>query len=193
MTRDFTAFERLMLPLVRRLVTWWVRPSVLPDDVRERLLAGRPIVFALEKRSIVDLAVLEYVCRERNLPRPLAPLGSGTLLRRSVFSLERRIGFFGLRVDRHMPDALRILSGAAAADVAFEADIVPVSLFWGRAPGRDRAWFRMMVAEGWDIGGRFRKFLSLLINGSNLVVLFGARTTAATGAKSRTRSKLSLS
>ena len=158
---------------MRRLVAVWVRPSVLPDDVRERRRGSRPIVFALEKRSIVDLAVLEYVCRERSLPRPLGPLGSGTLLRRSVFFLERRIGFFGLRMDRRMPDALRILSGAAAADVAFEADIVPVSLFWGRAPGRERAWFRLMVAEDWDIGGRFRKFLSLLINGRNLLVLFG--------------------
>ena len=35
--------------------------------------------------------------------------------------------------------------------------IVPVSLFWGRAPGRERSWLRLMVAEGWDIGGRFRK------------------------------------
>ncbi|HEX7374442.1 MAG TPA: 1-acyl-sn-glycerol-3-phosphate acyltransferase, partial [Steroidobacteraceae bacterium] len=173
MTRGFTFFERLMLPLVRWLVRWWVRPSVLPDDVRERLTQGRTTVYALEKRSVVDFAVLEYVCRERGLRMPLQPLGSGTLLRRSVFFLERRVGFFGLRTDRRMPDALRILSGAAASDPAFEADIVPVSLFWGRAPGRERAWFRMMIAEGWDIGGRFRKFLSLLINGSNLVVLFG--------------------
>jgi len=173
MRREFTFFERLMLPLVRWLVRWWVRPSVLPDDVRGRLAPDRPVVYALEKRSVVDFAVFEYVCRERGLPMPLRPLGSGTLLRRSVFFLERRVGFLGLRVDRRIPDALRILSGAAAADVAFEADIVPVSLFWGRAPERERAWFRMMIGEGWDFGGRFRKFLSLLINGRNLVVLFG--------------------
>ncbi len=173
MRREFSFFERLMLPLVRALVRWWVRPSVLPDDVRERLGRGRTVVYALEKRSVVDFAVLEYVCRERGLALPLQPLGSGTLLRRSVFFLERRIGFFGLRVDRRMPEALRVLCGAAAADVAFEADVVPVSLFWGRAPERERAWFRLMIAEGWDIGGRFRKFLSLLINASNLVVLFG--------------------
>ncbi len=187
MTSEFTFFERLMLPLVRWLVALWVRPSVLPDDVRDRLSHGRPLVYALEKRSVVDFAVLEYVCRERNLPRPLAPLGSGTLLKRSVFYLERRVGFFGLRVDRRMPDALRILCGAAAADLAFEADIVPVSLFWGRAPGRERSWFRLMVAEGWDIGGRFRKFLSLLINGSNLVVLYGEALSAAALARGDAR------
>ena len=30
----FTLFERLALPLVRGFVSLWVRPSVLPDDVR---------------------------------------------------------------------------------------------------------------------------------------------------------------
>ena len=65
------------------------------------------------------------------------------------------------------------LTGIAAADIAFDADLVPVSLFWGRAPGRERSWLRLMVAEGWDIGGRFRKALSLLINGRNLLTLFG--------------------
>jgi len=33
--------------------------------------------------------------------------------------LERRVGFFGLRTDRRMPDALRILAGAAAAWVFY--------------------------------------------------------------------------
>jgi glycerol-3-phosphate O-acyltransferase len=173
MTREFTAFERLTLPLVRWLVALWVRPSVLPDDVRDRMAKDRPVLFALEKRSVIDLAVLEYVCRQRGLPGPLAPVGPGSSLPRSVFFMERRLGFFGLRVDRRMPEALRRLTALAGADIGFDVDIVPVSLFWGRAPGRERSWFRLLVAEDWDIGGRFRKFLSLLINGRNLVVLFG--------------------
>jgi glycerol-3-phosphate O-acyltransferase len=72
-----------------------------------------------------------------------------------------------------MPEALRTLTAAAATDLGIEVDIVPVSLFWGRAPGRQRSWFRLLVAEGWDIGGRTRKVLSLLVNGRNLILLFG--------------------
>jgi len=59
------------------------------------------------------------------------------------------------------------------ADPAFEADIVPVSLFWGRAPDRERSWLRLLFADDWDLGGRFRKFVSLVINGRNLLVFFG--------------------
>ena len=36
-----TAIERLLLPLVRRFVALWVRPSVLPDGLAERLGSGR--------------------------------------------------------------------------------------------------------------------------------------------------------
>jgi len=170
---EFTTIERLLLPLVRRFVSLWVRPAVLPNDVREHFAPGRPVVYALEKRSVVDVAVLEHVCSERGLPPPLAPLGSGALLPASVLFLERRRGLLGQRSDRRIPETLRALTGMAATDLAFDADIVPVSLFWGRAPGRERSWFRLMVAEGWDIGGRFRKVLSLLINGRNLLTLFG--------------------
>ncbi len=167
-----TPLERLLLPLVRRFVALWVRPSVLPDDLDPRFVAGRPVVYVLEKRSVVDAAVLEYVCRERGLP-PLALAADGRLPYRRLVFLERRTGLFGMRIDRRMPAELRQLSEAAARDLAFDADFVPVSLFWGRAPGRQRSWFRLLVAEGWDIGGRVRKVLSLLVNGRNLLVLFG--------------------
>ncbi len=170
---SLSAIERLLLPLVRRFVALWVRPSVLPDDVAERQAAGRPVVYALEKRSVIDVAVLEYVCRERALSPPLAPFGARALLPESVLFVERRAGFLGLRIDRRMPDALRVLAGAAGTDPAFEAQVLPVSLFWGRAPDRERSWLRLWLGEGWDIGGRLRKLLSLIVNGRNLVLLFG--------------------
>jgi glycerol-3-phosphate O-acyltransferase len=172
-----TPLERLLLPLVRRFVALWVRPAILPDDVAERLRTGRPLVYALEKRSVVDAAVLEYVCREKSLPLPFQPLGvagAADALPQRLLFLERRAGLLGLRIDRRTPEALRTLS-AAAADPGFDVDIVPVSLFWGRAPGRERSWFRLLVAEGWDIGGRFRKALSLVVNGRNLLLLVGER------------------
>jgi glycerol-3-phosphate O-acyltransferase len=169
----FTPLERLLLPLVRRFVALWVRPSILPDDLAGGLAGTRPVVYVLEKRSLVDVAVLDYVCRERALPKALLAAGTDNVPSDRVMFLERRAGLFGSRIDRRMPEALRRLADAAARDIAFDVDLVPVSLFWGRAPGRERSWFRLLVAEGWDIGGRFRKVLSLLVNGRNLLLLFG--------------------
>jgi glycerol-3-phosphate O-acyltransferase len=165
--------ERLLLPLVRRFVALWVRPAVLPDSVRDRFLSGRPIIYALEKHGVTDLAVLAQTCKQRGLPSPFVAPVTGGALDASVFFLERRIGVLGLRIDRRLPEELRTLVAQAESDAAFDAEIVPVSLFWGRAPGRERSWLRLLFADDWDLGGRFRKFVSLLINGRNLLVLFG--------------------
>jgi glycerol-3-phosphate O-acyltransferase len=101
------------------------------------------------------------------------PAATAALLPTSLLFLERRTGLFSQRIDRRLPEALRSLASAATQDPGFDANIVPVSFFWGRAPDRERSWFRLLVAEDWDIGGRFRKLLSLLINGRNLLVLVG--------------------
>src|SRR6187431_873261 len=76
---ELTTIERLLLPLVRRFVSLWVRPVVLPNDVRERFAPGRPVVYVLEKRGVVDAAVLEYVCRDRGLGIRRAVAGFGAL------------------------------------------------------------------------------------------------------------------
>ena len=53
-----------------------------------------------------------------------------------------------------MPEALRTLASLAASDLAFDVDILPVSLFWGRAPDRERSWWRLRFGETSAIGGR---------------------------------------
>jgi glycerol-3-phosphate O-acyltransferase len=168
-----TVVERALLPLVRRFVSVWVRPSILPDVLAQRFTQDRPVVYALEKRGVIDFAVLEYVCRERALPMPVASPRAGARPPGSVLFLERRAGFLRMRIDRRIPQTLRDLTALAGEDVSFDVDVMPVSLFWGRAPDRERSWLKLLVAEGWDIGGRFRKVLSLLLNGRNLLVLFG--------------------
>jgi glycerol-3-phosphate O-acyltransferase len=173
MSSPFSAFERLLLPLARRLAALWVRPAVLPEDVRERLAAASgPLVYVLEKRSVVDVAVLEHCCRELGLPTPLQPVSALPGPSLACVFLERRAGWLGQRIDRRPSAELRLLVEQAGPFAAAGGRLLPVSLFWGRAPGRERSWFKLLVAESWDIGGRLRKLASLAINGRNLLVLF---------------------
>ncbi len=171
---DFSAFERLALPIVRGLVALWVRPSVLPDDAKAQH-RGRPRSRVRAREAQRDRPRGARVRLPRAGLAGSAPAGrrQGACCADSLIFLERRTGFFGQRIDRRMPEALRALTAAAGEDITFDPELIPVSLFWGRAPDRERTWFRLLIAEDWDIGGRFRKFLSLLINGRNLLVLFG--------------------
>jgi glycerol-3-phosphate O-acyltransferase len=65
---------------------------------------------------------------------------------------------------------VRSLEGMPDRDI----QIVPVSIYVGRAPSRDSGWFRVLFSENWVMVGRFRRLLALLLNGRDTVVHFSA-------------------
>ena len=170
---DLSNVDRLWLTLLQAPLSWWARPHVLPDDLRQRLGGReRPACYVLEMRSNADLVVLEKVCAAQGLQPPLQALRR-PLPSRSVLFLERRAGFWGDRIDHRIPAPMRQLVDAASLDSTLDVDLVPVTVMWGRAPDREGSWLRMLLSENWERAGRFRRALSVLVNGRNLFVQFG--------------------
>ncbi|MET0499331.1 MAG: glycerol-3-phosphate 1-O-acyltransferase PlsB [Steroidobacteraceae bacterium] len=170
---DLSGAARFWLALLRRPISLWARAHVLPENLRERFgQPQRPICYILEMHSVADVVVLEKVCAAYGLPEPLQPL-KPPLPSRCVFFLERFAGFWGDRIDRRISPELRQLVKVAAEDPTFDVDLLPVSVFWGRAPQKEGSWIRLLLAESWHRVGRFRRLLSVLINGRNLFVQFG--------------------
>ncbi len=92
---------------------------------------------------------------------------------RAYFELTRRPSLFGRRNAARAPRYLEQLIGAAAAHPQFDVDLVPVAIFWGRAPHKEISWWRLPFTEDWILVGRFRKFLGVIFNGRNTLVYFG--------------------
>jgi glycerol-3-phosphate O-acyltransferase len=148
---------------MRKTLGSWVKATIKPDDIAETLAArARPVCYVLENESHADLAVLENACARLHLPRP-----------ERCFALVRQSPFLGLRSRSRAPRYLVQLVDGAAADSEFDADLVPVSIFWGRAPQKEQSLWRLLFAENWVLVGRFRKMLNVLVNGRNTVVYFG--------------------
>jgi glycerol-3-phosphate O-acyltransferase len=168
----------VLLTLARGFTALWVRPSVLPEDVAARIsVLGDSVCYVLERRSLIDRTALEQICSERSLPVPSADAEPGTLP--ACVFLERRSGLFGNRIDRRIPEELEKFVSAGLEDPASAIHFVPVGVYWGRAPDKERSWFRLMMAEGWDFASRFRRGLNVLLNGRNLLVQFGEPLSAA--------------
>src|SRR5690625_1168936 len=51
--------------------------------------------------------------------------------------------------------------------------LVPVTVFVGRAPDKEKSFFKILFAENWAVVGRLRRLLSTLINGRSTIVQFG--------------------
>jgi len=170
---DLSGFDRLWLGLLRAPVSVWARPHVLPEDVRARYAQReRPICYVLNEYGAADIVVLEKVCAAHGLPAPSQALKK-PLPPRSVLFLERRAGLMGDRTDYRISDEMRMLVDAAIEDPTLDVDLVPVTVMWGRAPDRKHSWLRILLSENWERVGRFRRMLSIMVNGRNLFVQFG--------------------
>ena len=170
---DQSGWDRFFLALLRTPISIWARPHVLPDDLRKRYAHHpRPICYVLERRSVADMVVLEKVAQAQGLPDPMQSL-KPPLPAESAFFLERPAGFWGNRVDRRIPATLRELVAAVAIDASLDVDLIPVNILWGRAPDKEASWFRLLLSETWERVGRFRRMLSVIVNGRNLFVQFG--------------------
>jgi glycerol-3-phosphate O-acyltransferase len=161
--------------MLRSLMRVFVRPAVVPEDALSRLHGrARPLLYVLEERSTSDLLALEIACMEGALRRPGKRLKLRDLdLPHSAVALERRAGVLRRRADRRTPPELSRAVAAAGADPALELDVVPVAVYWGRAPQREKSWLGLMFAESWAFVGPFRRLLSIVFNGRNTLIRFG--------------------
>src|SRR5690349_2063120 len=176
MTADSPARSRApwWFSLAGQLLEPWVRIRRDPAEPASLLKAGAPVCYVIERDGFSDALILERACREAGLPPPMQPL-AGTRRRRSVFALARRDGWlFGRNRHRAPTETLSQLVRTLEADPERDIQIVPVSIYVGRAPSRDTGWFRVLFSENWVMVGRFRRLLALLLNGRDTVVHFSA-------------------
>jgi len=160
--------------LAGQLLQPWVRLRRDPAEPASLLKAGVPVCYVIERDGFSDALILDRACREAGLPSPLQPL-AGTRRRRSVFALVRRDGWLlGRKRHRAPGDALGQLVQSLEGLPERDIQIVPVSIYVGRAPNRESGWFSVLFSENWVMVGRFRRLLAVLLNGRDTTVHFAA-------------------
>lgn len=153
-----------------RLVSVWVKPDVLPENPLSMINPELPVLYVLEFGGAADKAALSIATRRLSLPDPSKSLVfAGVQELSSVDVLQRRRGLFTKHrqvVSRRLG---RLVAAGAQSDSG-ELQIVPVSVYWGRAPEKEPSIFRLMFIENWQIAGRTRKLLTTLIHGRHTLL-----------------------
>jgi len=166
----------LLYKLMFMLAYWTFRPfnryiryTTTPASLRDNLKIDptKPVVYILATRSWADLFTLDRICKDLVLPRPNRT-GSNfpTADKAGVVYLP------ALLETRVRPTELTRLIETGIASQAFDAQLVPVSLFWGRDPGREKSWFELLFADSVQ-AGMLRKFFIMLANGRSVFANFG--------------------
>ena len=133
--------SRLARALCRLPIRLLVNHRSLPEDPVSQLGLdpARPIVYALNTDSLSDLLTLELCTRELGLPSPFTPLQWQGQSHPRYVCLDRTPLPFGLK-RRTAPNLATFQEWLALHqhDSQLDVQLVPVTLLWQRAPGRER-------------------------------------------------------
>lgn len=159
--------------LAGKVFSLWARPAVLPDDPAS-LIAGSdaPVCYVLETGGLADTLALERLCRIHGLPSPLDPLEfCGHTESRRTIVLRRSSGIIFRRKQQRSRRLQRLVEASIDKD-GQELLLVPVGIYWGRAPKKEQSWLTVLFSEHWDVAGRTRKFLATVFQGRNTLLRF---------------------
>lgn len=174
MTRS--PLHRLVFGAVRRLLYLWVRSETINESSYTlNLDRSRPVFYVLQSPSLSDLAVIDRECTRAGLPRPVLPVAVGNLLEPAAFFyLTPEPDWLGRHDKRGAPPTLARLVAALAHNAGEDAQVIPVSVFWGQTPASESSPWKLLFADSWAVTGRLRRLVTILILGRKTRVQFSA-------------------
>ena len=165
-----------LIALSRWLLLRLVRISVVPPAAdAPGLDRGQVVFYALQVRQFSAFLALDEATRQLGLPRAAAPSAAdGLRERRSFFFLTRSGQPSPLRrAPYRYSHRLARAVAAVRADPSLQVQIVPVSIFFGRAPRHQDSLIKALLADAWTTPGAIQQFFRLLVHGRQTLVKFG--------------------
>ena len=184
---------------------WWVSSRVTPDNPTYDLDLARdtPVLYVIAHNSFIDAMVLHKVCERSGLPMPdlsadrLASSRGGAR-RAACLALTKPRIVPGQRLSYQEPKLAALLQ-TLMVNRKRDIKVVPVSIFWGRNPGKgEEGIFKLLFSDEAN-ASKLQKLFIVLAHGRGNIVKFGkaislqellgnvtpsAKTTAAAKEKS---------
>ena len=160
--------------LAGKIFAVWARPAVQMENAAEILTAKDVAVcYVLESGGLADSLALERACKKNGLPSPADALVYGDALEHRRTVVLRRMQ--GLMFRRRRPSGstrLKRLVVAGASTGGKDLLFIPVAIYWGRSPDKERSFFKLLFSENWQIMGRTRKLFATIVHGRNTLLRF---------------------
>ena len=152
-----------------KLLSFFIKPlisSKLRTEDLNKLEGNRNIVYALASESVIDLAALNEICKQNNLPSPLENL-SGIGSKRFICLKSPKYLISEQKFKRQKTHNLEEI-------LSYEDDIaiIPVTISWGNRPDKEQSLFKIIFSPSWRPAGTVKRIFKLIIHGRNLTIQF---------------------
>jgi glycerol-3-phosphate O-acyltransferase len=164
----------VLLALLRRLLYLIIRTQVTPEEAAAlRLDPQRPLCYVLQDRHLSSILVLEEEAQQLGLPSALAPIGPKLPAgKRAVFSVILNPNPLSTRTAE--PSAtLAQLTAALLRQPTLDAQLIPVTILWGRSPKSQDSLVKALFADAWASVGPLRQLMIIGLHGRQTRVSFG--------------------
>ena len=162
-----------------KIFATWARPAIQPDDPA-KFLSGddAEVCYVLETGGLADTLALERICKMHDMPSPASSFSFGGIgENRRLVVLRRMSGFIFRRKRISGSMRLKRLVEASANADGKDLLLIPVAIYWGRSPDKERSLLKILFSENWDVAGRTRKFFATVLHGRNTLLRFSEAAT----------------
>ncbi len=130
----------------------------------KEILQTKKVVYVLSSESSYDLTALKKCTKKNSFSFP-------SRIKKNFFQLKaaRRL-FPWQRPRRRHPRELNEL--AHSPKKTAKLIIIPVDVYWGKAPDREDHWVRLFFRDSWEGASSVKNFLRAIFNGRQAIVYF---------------------
>jgi glycerol-3-phosphate O-acyltransferase len=164
------------MSLLRKILYLRVRVEYSPDDLSTLGVdTQKPFIYVLSADSTVSRSILREEINRGHLPAPVAlisePENNKLPHSATILANKKITGLFRRRVEyeffeQQLDELIRNIQQNPDSSL----QLIPVSVFLGRAPDKDHGLFKIVFSERWGLTGRLRKFFSILAHGNHTLV-----------------------
>ncbi len=177
--RNYFNLSSLFFTLLRKILFLWVKTEVKGiEEENLQLDPNKPVCYVLQYRSLSARLVLEQVCKKAGLPssQSVLKIGDRKVKRSVVFLYSPQGNLFNKRqtptVSNRLKQIFHDVSEQTGEDTEnlLDVQLVPVSLFWGRSPEKEKSWLKLLLSDGWSVPNHVKQLFIILLHGRRTLV-----------------------
>jgi glycerol-3-phosphate O-acyltransferase len=152
-----------------KFLSFFIKPLISADvryEGKEEFNQNYRIIYALSSESLIDLIVLNKVCKKQNITSPFDSLPNSKLKQFVSLKTPKYI------VSEQKFQRQKTFNLEEILEVEKDIVIIPVSISWGKRPDKQQSLFKIIFSPSWRPAGSIKKIFKLLVHGRNIQIQF---------------------